>query len=198
MRRKSLGFLLPLLALLAALPPSAAGSPLLTEMGAAVPVGGTIRAANTGFLIRTTSIGNMACSTSVMHGNVVANSGTQLEIEFSSVSFGDCTGFQNEGWEAKNLPWCWRATSKMTADTFELRGGKCSEAAKPITVVIGGGCAYTRAAVTGTFKTSPEDVTLVIAEQEFVGELGGFCNNAFRIDVQYTMTTATGALLAIS
>jgi hypothetical protein len=162
-----------------------------------VPNGATVKATTVGQFVRTTALATFVCTGSTMHGTVVSNSGTQLEIEFTSVTFGDCTGFQNEPVEAKNLPWCWKASSKMTADTFELRGGGCKEAEKALTMVTGG-CPYTRfTPMSGKFTTSPEDFKMTFSEQEFVSETGGVCITAFKLDAQYTVETAASPFTSL-
>lgn len=176
------------LAALAALPATASASPVLTENGAFVPVGATVQATSIGLPIVTASPVNYECKKSTMHGNVARNSGTRVEVEFSSFSLSSCTSlFGGLSLEASNLPWCWKTTE--AADSFELRGGKCSEAAKPLTVFVNG-CPATRTAITGTFKTSPEDFWMTLANQEFAPEFGFNCQRVTP-DINYTVETAT-------
>jgi hypothetical protein len=176
------------LSALAAVPAAAPASPVLTELGVAVAPGATVRATNAGNILVTTPLETAQCLQSTMHGNVITNTGTQIEIEYSSVSFVGC-GVGSI--EAKNLPWCWKASSKMTADTYELRGGKCNEASKSLTLVVNSGCPYTRTALTGSLSTAPQDVFLTASGQEFVRESGMFCLTPIKFDITYTLETAT-------
>ncbi|HEY3553150.1 MAG TPA: hypothetical protein VGK66_05620 [Solirubrobacterales bacterium] len=173
---------------LAALPTAASASPLLTENGVAVPVGATVQATSIGIPLRTTSIGSDECKRSVMHGNVTANTGSQISIEVSSFYL-ECvssSGFFTM--QGQGLPWCWKTTK---SDSFELRGGKCSEAAKSLTLLWSTestSCSFTRTALTGTFKTSPEEAVMTLLDQEFAVE-SGFCQ-PFKLDINYSMETA--------
>lgn len=186
--------LIPIAAVLATLSAvfasPASASPVLTENAAAVPVGATVQATNVGEPLITTPLGTTRCINTKMHGNVIANTGTQIEIEFGSVTFFGCSGPFVNSVEAKNLPWCWKASSKMTADTFELRGGKCSEAAKPLTL-LANSCPYTRTVLTGPFNTAPQDVSMTVA-QEFTRESGSLCPTPIEPEIVYTLETATG------
>jgi hypothetical protein len=182
---------------LTALPGPASASPVLTEMGAWVVPGATVRETNVGNILITAPLETGTCAQTSMHGNVIANSGTQIEIEFSSVSFVDCTGSFAKSVKAKNLPWCWKASSKMTADTFELRGGKCSAAAEPLTLLMNEGCPYTRTALTGSLRTGPEDAFLPVPEQEFTREPGSLCPTPIKLDINYTLETAEGAFTTL-
>ncbi|MGN6202680.1 MAG: hypothetical protein ACTHNY_09775 [Solirubrobacterales bacterium] len=162
----------------------------------AVPVGATVQATSIGVPLRTTSIGSDDCKRSVMHGNVTANTGSQISIELSSFYL-ECvsaSGFFTL--QGKGLPWCWKTTK---SDSFELRGGKCSEAAKSLTLLssLSEACSYTRTALSGTFKTSPEDVVMTLLDQEFAVE-GGFGCQPFKLDINYTMETATSPFTALT
>jgi hypothetical protein len=203
MRRRPVALLLGL-AVLAALPATASASPVLTENGLTVPAGATVQATSIGIPLQTTSFSSDTCKRSLMHGKVAANTGTQIEIELSSFSLSECAGSSGTfNYEGRNLPWCWRTTK--SADSFELRGGKCGGTAASLTVatVIEGEkgekiviCPYTRTAVTGTFKTSPEDAVFTFLEQEFTPESGLGCQ-AFKLDINYTMETATSPFAAL-
>jgi hypothetical protein len=194
MRGRAIAFL-SCLAGLAALPAPASASPVLTEtFPVPIPVGTTVLATTIGQPIVTASPANYTCKSATMHGNVARNSGTQIEIEFSSLSVSSCESiFGGLTLEAKNLPWCWRTTA--VADSFELRGGKCSEAAKPLTVMANS-CPTTRTAITGTFKTSPEEFWMTPVSQEFVPEAGFNCPK-ISLDFNWKVETAVSPFTAL-
>lgn len=88
-----------------------------------------------------------------------------------------------------------------------IRGGKCTEAMRPIKVTLDGTplvgeCRYkNNAGVQGSFVTHPTDATLSILGQGFVKEAGSsLCPSAYLLEASMTMRTdkATAEPLYIS
>jgi hypothetical protein len=106
---------------------------------------------------------------------------------------------------AGGLPWCLRSTSTMAADEVQIRGGKCSEAARSIKFILDYSspgpfeCTYEKATpVIGTATTSPTAAKITIEKQEFVKVGGGFlCPAKGFLDLTvslYTDNAEEGAL----
>jgi hypothetical protein len=203
MKRKSISIVLGLVALAATLAPAASASPVLTEKGTALAPGAEISATNVGNVVRTSGFGNLTCTGSTWHLKVLANgaaveTGNSIEAEVESAVFTGteteerCTGFGAERITSKNLPWCLQAGGQLAADTFEIRGGKCSEAAKPITWIMHtafGECAFSAPKLAGTFTTGESQAHLTIERQEATRETGQFCISAFKWDATYSLET---------
>jgi len=107
-----------------------------------------------------------------------------------------------DGEDVENgTPWCVTAGGELPANTFSVRGGTCSEAARPITFVLdatgAGECKYTRStAITGTYTTDTSgDAIATIspnATSTFAKEAGGvLCQSAFTFSMQFTLETDT-------
>jgi hypothetical protein len=210
MKRRSLGLLVALVAI-AMLPATATASPLLIEGGVAVKAGAEISATNVGNVVKTFGAGNLICSSSTLRMKLLANTGSAIEAEVEKATFtgteaeGRCPGpFGPEKVTARNLPWCLKAGGTLGADAFELRGGKCGEAAKSITWTIDtatiGECSYARASpLTGGFTTNGTQAHLSIAGQELIKELGSsVCFSAFKLDATYTLETTASPFAALT
>jgi hypothetical protein len=179
MHKKIIAASLGVIALAAfALAPAVASAVVLTDKTGVVPGNALLRGTNTGILVWTFSGNKIECSTSTMEGAVVENSGTAFKWNVTGASFsgtgtsGDCTSSLGSiKVTTPSLPWC--LSSNKTADAFEIRGGKCSEAAKSLTFsmdVTGvATCSYTKSSVAGTFTTAVEKSAFSINEQEFSG-----------------------------
>jgi len=129
---------------------------------------------------------------------VLANTGTTIEAEVESATFtgteteGRCTGLGAERVTAKNLPWCLKAGGGLAADTFELRGGKCSEAAKPLTWEMPnafGSCFHTTPKMTGSFSTGGTQAHLTLYQQSTIRESGSGCLENLKWDATYSLET---------
>jgi hypothetical protein len=183
-------------------PALASASPVLTEdnNGVAVPVGTKIIATNTGDTLMTTSLGTIHCTKAVITGELVKNNGTEVEGTISSASFTG-TGAEERCTTAflgnikvtpKRLPWCIKAKSSFTADTFQLTSGACPgggimEFTLDSSTV--GECTYTKASVTGSFITGTGG-DLTVSEQEFVKSAGsGFCPGSGKLDMTFDLYT---------
>jgi len=129
------------LAVCAVLAAPVTASPVVTDtdppgVARVVPVGTKLIATNTGNIRMTTSLGTLECTKAVLTGELVKNSGTEIEGTITTASFTG-TGAEERCTTAflgnikvtpKKLPWCLKATNKMTADTFELKSGSCGGA----------------------------------------------------------------------
>lgn len=180
---------------------SAANSPELTyPTGTRLGTEKALRAINIGNTTLTSTGSPITCSSAKLEGTVKKNTGTEIEADVESASFnggGACTsgeGVSINTSPAKNgVPWCFRATPEMTEDEFQLRGGKCSEATRPIRLVttrttkLVTECVYQRsAAVSGTFTTHPTDAVLT-SQAEFTTLSGPIsCISAWRLDTSFT------------
>jgi len=149
------------------------------------------------------------CDTAVMTGDLFENSGTSVKGNITSAAFhnaggADCTALF--GGTAKvttnvgnGVPWCVQTTK--TADQVEIRGGKCSEAARSITFVLDtssfGECKYNSTTFpTGTFTTdtSPEHKDAVVTVTKsglWTRESGSsvFCPAEANLDMKFTLET---------
>jgi hypothetical protein len=160
------------------MPSLASAKPVITHpTGTVLATGTKLLGTNIGDTIMVIpGSGEVRCSTAHMTGNLHVNStASGFEGEITSATFAgtgalqagepdkECTGFLSPAVTvpATSLPWCLEGTK--AADTFELRGGKCTEAAKAITFQLIGtifgfpvACKYSRAAgspVVGSFTT---------------------------------------------
>jgi hypothetical protein len=194
-------FLVAFLALLvcAVFAPAASASPVLTEEGKTIATGTTVTAQSEGPIYRTDFGANYECQKSDMHGTVVKNNGSLIELEISSVSFtgvlgGGCEGVNADNLKAGNLPWCLRVGTEP-GHSFTLSGGKCSEAAKPITLTTTlkfVTCHYVAETLfTGTYSTNTPGAGLTTATERFKVESGPACR-PFDLDpIKYNLSTAT-------
>jgi hypothetical protein len=163
---------------------SAVNNPLITyPTGTLLSVGSKIKAQNLGLQLMTVELGTLACSSFELTGTLKKNTAIEVEIEVEkAIAGGDAAGGActapgvfgpSMNWTfaiaTNGLPWCLRSTSAMAADEVQIRGGKCTEAARPIRFIYdGGGCAYERTApMVGTLTTHPEDAQISFAAQEF-------------------------------
>ena len=196
------------LAVCAAFAPAASASPFLTEGGIPIASGATVTAQSEGQIVRTNAFGNYTCHQSDMHGTVVKNSGSSIEIEFASVTYKGATGGGcdypggTETWQAGNLPWCLKIGT-APVDGFTMTGGKCGEAPKAITMTISRTMIHcptfsNASGATGTYKTKTPGVGLSFAAQSFTGGSGFPCSNFVLDPVQYNLTTAASPFTALT
>jgi len=181
----------------------ASASPVLTHpAGTAVPTGtkiaGTLEPGTQSTF--TSALGNIHCTHATLKGSVITNSGTHIAGEITSAVWGGVeANTACESWTGAvtptptGLPWC---ITSGTKDTFTVRGGKCSEAAKPLTFTLdfsGFQCGYERTTpANGTFTTAAPS-TLKIADQGFAKVHGGFlCPSEGRLDMAFYLYTDDG------
>lgn len=179
--------------------------PLLTfPTGTAFAVGSKIRGRNVGE-VKMTSGTTLTCSAAEVTGTLKKNNGTEIEADIESASYsgtataGFCTsGLGNVTWTfnsaTNGLPWCLRATSKMAADEFQLRGNSCASASRPIRLVYetmaATSCLYERsAALAGSMTTHPEDAVLKFTDATFleVEPKSASCPDETQLDSSLTL-----------
>jgi hypothetical protein len=212
MSKKRVPLYLACLCVVAALPAQATASPVLTEGGSALKVGSTITGTSVGEVVGTLGPEeppkySLNCEQAHLHGEVVKNSGTEIEVTITSSTVnkqpeGTCGGLLRV--TSANPPWCLRMTQAMVKETFELRGGKCTEAPKgPLTTTLYFGlysCYYVKTSLAGSFRTQSEgDALLTTSKQKWEWELpsGIVCTSAWALDVSYTLETTNGTPLYI-
>lgn len=187
-----------------------AGPKLTFPTGTLLAPGSKLRATNVGIQKFTSSTGESLyeCSSNQWTGTLTKNSGTEVEADIETASItgtgagSSCTtSFGSTKWTlspfTNGLPWCFRATSAMAADEFQIRGGKCTEAAKPMRFLwesvseIEAECAYERGSATpinATYTTHPENAKLTINEAEFTKLSGAVsCPPSFKLDSTLTL-----------
>jgi hypothetical protein len=186
------------------MPSVASASPVLTHpAGTPVPVNtkivGTLEPGTES--IFTSSLGNINCTHATLTGTVASNTGSHIAGDISSAVWGGSEAETKcKSWAGAvkptptGLPWCITATG--TKHTFTVRGGKCSEAAKPLSFTLdfpSFTCGYERTTpVNGTFTTGTPS-TLKIADQGFARVHGGFlCPSEGRLDMGFYLYTDDG------
>jgi hypothetical protein len=188
---------------------TSAGPKLTFPTGTLFAASSKLRATNVGGQKYTGPSGEVLfeCSASQWTGTLRKNSGTAVEADIESASntgtgaSSSCTTtVTSMRWTlspfTNGLPWCYRATSAMASDEFQIRGGKCAEEARPIRAVwesvseIDVGCEYERsstAPIAATYKTHPEDAKLEISESEFTKVAGAIaCPTSLKLDGTFT------------
>lgn len=192
MRRKlvQLGLVLAAWSAFALAPTVASASPVITSpLGTTLATGSLLQITNVGFQLFTEPEWKIECSTVKFTGKLTTNSGTNIEADLSSMEAhgaglsGDCKrDRQKEGKTEEGsinitysgLPWCLKAGKGLAIDEFQIRGGSCTESAKPVTFVFNytglAECKYEAASINGHFSTAPEDVRMTISEQLFEKE----------------------------
>jgi hypothetical protein len=212
MPKKPMTGLLALVALAAmALPAVASASPEATQpTGTAVATGSKITAVNIGDILMTDTSGNVItrCTSADLSGELTKNSGTAIEANVTSASVtgtgaeGNCTGtfFSSPRLTfgiANGVPWCVRALSTFAADEAQIRGGKCSEAAREIRFAVDLGsitCLYSRFAsepIKGVLTTDVggQDALLHIEKQLFKPVSTPFpCPEEELLDMSFTFS----------
>jgi hypothetical protein len=167
------------------------------------------------FLTTSAATGNFECATTTMTGELAKNSGTQIQINITTAAFSGtpaepnsthCTGPGAYGAMTmtpnhttnpthngiSSLPWC--LTVEGAQDEFSIRGGKCSEAVRPLTFVyhssVIGACTFSGSQITGTYTTHPADAIFTVQKKEFTRITGSaFCPGGWGMDWAFTMTT---------
>jgi|SRR5215218_8213511 len=192
-------------AAMAVVPALASASPVLTNGSTAVTTGTKIIGKNTGNTKFTTSLGTVECTNAKMTGTLTTNSGTSIEGNIETAEFNNGVGnpcttsfLGNVTVTPKKLPWCLKAKSTFTADTFQLSSGACAgggtmEFTLDSTTV--GECTYVSTGtppITGTFTTGTG--TLKTEKQgAFTKSAGGsFCPSGGELDMTFDLYTDTG------
>lgn len=215
-------FLAAVFAALFLVPSVASASPELTHpTGTTAPVGTLIEMKNvahsgTAKAFTTTSgaTGTFECATTTMTGELTKNSGTQIQANITTAEFRGTPAEPNSGhcWQGGgyavtltpshttnpthngvgSLPWC--LTVSGAEDGFSLRGGNCSEAARPLVFIyhstVAGACTFQKSVLSGTYTTHPSDAIFTVQEEVFTKATGSaFCPGAWGMDWSFTMTT---------
>jgi hypothetical protein len=180
---------------------SATNTPALTyPTGTLLPTGAKVKLTSIGVPQLTVTLGGLECTRVETTGTLSKNTGSELEIDIESASSSgtglseECTPKPNSGpgrWTfnvaTNGLPWCLRSVSKMVEDEVQIRGGRCSEAARPIRFTNDAGlftCTYERTgAMVGTVVTDPEDAVLQFAKQAFPPVTCGSESAAFDLNL---------------
>jgi hypothetical protein len=200
-----------------ALPATASAKPRLceTEGGTCTTLGAGVKITSHLVTVAKITAGGatlVECTEAALTGTLTRNDATAVEGNIEIASFsgtiagGECTSPLGAGGigvtttEGNGVPWCVRAAG--TEDKVTIRGAKCSEELRPITIVLDttnfGTCRYTRStAVEGTLTThtsSSEDGIITItsgANSEFGREAtsGVLCPERITLDVSLTLTT---------
>jgi hypothetical protein len=212
MYKKILAFCMALIAL-AITPAAASASPQLFEGATAVATGSAVTGTNVGNIVFTNkSFGDITCTKAHLAGTVTANGGKLIEGNIESASFtgeavdGFCSSTNGTVYKVTpEVPWCIKSSVLGAAS---IRGGKCSEAARPVTFTLDayttstialGSCKYSKAEVNGTYASSTEPLDFQFSEQEFTGPSGfTFCPSSGKLDGTIRLETPNGTALKIS
>lgn len=190
-----------------------------------IPVGTSIIATNVAHTgestttIMKTPLGNVECETATLTGEVTTNAGGLIQGNIETAEFlgkpkssphsEKCAG--GFGGDTRvtpthtlnpvhngvgSLPWC--ITVEGNKDVFSVRGGKCSEVARPLTFTLHtttvGSCSYERKEpLTGTYTTHPADLVATVTggeEAKFTRVTGtAFCPASGELFMAFTLTT---------
>jgi hypothetical protein len=186
-----------------------AGPTLTFPTGAKLATEAKVRGRSVGNITLTSVDGKtslLTCSAGETIGTLRKNNGTEIEVDIESAAFGGtgteetCTSeLGNTKWTfnsaTNGLPWCLRATSAMASDEFQIRGNSCSGASRSIRVIAettaaATTCVYERqAAITGTYKTHPEDARLDFANAVLLEKepRSGACVDETTMDASFTL-----------
>lgn len=185
-------------------PAGASASSYLASGGTQIAAGKGITGTSTEKTKLTSSAGTVECDTSVIHGTVTQNAGKVIEGDITEAFFHNnekkpCSGaFGSVTVEITSLPWCIKQTK--TTNVFEVRGGTCGEAAKPLTFTLQTGlfgtCKYERTTgVTGNgVNVTAGGVTnahLTVSKSVF-NRVSGFCPATGELDFTFKLETSDG------
>jgi hypothetical protein len=148
---------------------------------------------------------------------VTKNTVGTVEAEVTKAEFGgtgptnldpgapaECTGIEGAQVTPGTLPWCVRSTEAMAEGEFQIRGGKCSEAAKKISFTLVttkiGSCVYEATGpIAGTYVTDKvnEDAVLSVkavnpsvATNGFTKTAGSvLCPSSGQLELAFTLET---------
>jgi uncharacterized OsmC-like protein len=205
---------------------TALASPELTQpAGTTLPTGTFVEMKSTENLVWATATGNHVCATSTLTGELRNNSGTQVDVDITTAEFSGTPGVSPHtthcsaaggtsvtwtpnhttnachtptgGTQHCSLPWCFNI--KGGGEEFTIRGGKCSEAPRPLTFVLHstllGACSYQKVSLVGKYKGA----TLKIREQLLNKVTGSvLCPTAGPLEVTFALTTEDGAAVNVS
>lgn len=196
---------------------SATNSPLLTMPTNTAPVAGTLIKGTAGVTKLTSTPGGtiLECNSATMTGEITKNVTGTVEGNITLATFvgttepigsepdDACEGFSPASITAVT-PWCLRSTTAMATDEFQVRGGKCSEAAKKIEfkmVTSPVTCVYERAVgspIKGSFTTHPTAAKLTVENNSAGSGFTGASTNSFLcpasgfLDMEFTLESDDG------
>jgi hypothetical protein len=184
--------------------PAASASPVLTENGVRVPatnpdgVNTKIIATNTGITKFTSAI-EVQCTTASLTGELLKNTGTEIEgeVEAANAKFtgtgtnGDCTSnfFNAPALVTVNNNLCMRMSKGSDKVTTS---GPCGggNVAFTLTLTGQGPCKYETANVNGTVTTNATPATAVVSEEESKLVSGSFfCPTSGKLDMTFDLYT---------
>ncbi len=174
----------------------AASATTLTESGAALKVGSSITATNTG-IFRFTGAFNLQCEKVHLQGSVTQDNTTgpvKGEIPVGSATISnsgsvECNSALGATVVTVTSKLCWETIIGM--DTMKFTG--CGANVKFDLKVGGVSCLYETASVTATFTTNSTPATVSLSEQP-AKEVGGifFCPDDGKLDMDLDLYTTGG------
>lgn len=186
-----------------AVAPAASASPVLTNEGAAVPVGTEIKGNNTGTFAFNEGSYTISCGTVDLTATVAGNAGSQIKLETAPAALtssgtataGDCTA----SWGPATLTWgrlCFETTSGTDNVKVTGCGANITMTTNITGVVI---CKYAAASVTASFLTNA-DATFSLSAINLTKTEGSglFCPSQITFSLDLDLTTASGKTLSIS
>ena len=182
----------------------------------ALAVGSQITGTQNGNSRMTDKNGNILveCSLGIMTGELTENGPTVIKGDITSAAFNTAGGaacpsflsstsvvttkIEDAGHIQTGVPWC-LSTNKGT-DTFEVRGGKCGEAARALKFILdnsfAGECEYSKASIGGTFATdfSGQEAVATVDNTGAFGKIRGgvFCPTEGYLDMSFKLETDDG------
>jgi len=199
-------------------PTMATASPVLTyPKGTRLATGSLLQITNIGVAVFTESEWRLECPTAHVKGKLVTNTGTAVEIELSSFEMSglgageDCRQDRNKEGSTEigasvhvtysGLPWCFRATSQMSADSFDIKAAHCGEIVKNnVTLVFNytglKECKYEISSIQGTFTTEATGDAILTMKPELKGEASNSFLCQSSMPSETAMTLERDSLLA--
>ncbi|MGN6587093.1 MAG: hypothetical protein ACTHKT_06405 [Solirubrobacterales bacterium] len=188
-----------------ALPAVAFASPVLTENGVAVAAGQKFIFTQLGTSKMTSTDGTrtlLECSTGMITGELIKNTGTEIEGKITSDLFGgtgaqapgepkpECTGeaafgnFSRTAVVSEKAPWCVK-TINPPKDEFTIVGGNCGGVASNIKFIIAttlvGNCELeTTGHLVGTYTTNGTSAVLTLNNTAHGSGVGEGSTNGFK------------------
>jgi hypothetical protein len=162
----------------------------------------------------------VTCATAKMEGNLETNTHAAIEGTITAASFfgkpGNHASTECEGSigattvttnpATNGLPWCLRSTEAMGADEFQVRGGGCTSASRPIrftlhvTTIFGTiSCTYQKGtAIIGKYTTHPLSTSPTVMSISAVGFPlleGGFgCPGEGFLDMSFALSSGANGV----
>ena len=200
---------------------SATNDPTLTENGSPLAVGAKIVGTNVGEIIMTDTSGTalLSCTSAVMTGEVVQNSGGTIVTTITTYDFWstgetslhnnlpECTGSFANAYITVTGDRCIRSTPAMATDEFQVHKGACGGTQEQVEFVIGatvlGACGYRSTGnIKGDYTTGSHDTLTMRNTQAGSGTTkisGSFlCPSSFALKITFSLETHDGTTVTIS